>query len=62
MTVDEVVIRMANALTGIRRHEDGAVSLMGRIRYEWVPWRNDWMRYRRERQDRALGISPRQRP
>lgn len=61
MTADEVMVRLADALTGIRCHEKGAVSMMGRIRYALVPWRTAWMRCRRERQDRSLGLMPRRR-
>jgi DNA-directed RNA polymerase specialized sigma24 family protein len=62
MTVDEVMVRLADALAGIRCHEQGAVGMMGRIRYRLVPWRTAWMQCRRERQDRGLGLMPRRRP
>ena len=59
MTIDEVTIRMAEALTGIRRHTNGATGIMGRIRHAAAPWRTVWMRYRHERMDRRLGITSR---
>jgi DNA-directed RNA polymerase specialized sigma24 family protein len=59
MTVDEVTIRMAEALTGIRRFQNGQTGMMGRIRRAAAPWRIAWMHYRHERMDRRLGITSR---
>jgi DNA-directed RNA polymerase specialized sigma24 family protein len=56
ITVDEVTIRMAHALTTLRWAADGRSSLIGQIRRQLVPLRSVWMRWRKQRVDRALGI------
>jgi DNA-directed RNA polymerase specialized sigma24 family protein len=56
ITVDEVTLRMADALTVLRWAGDGRSSLMGYVRRQLVPLRSTWMRWRKQRVDRALGI------
>lgn len=56
IAIDEVTLRMADALTGIRRSSDGHPSLAARARRAILPWRFTWARWRRERQDRELGL------
>ena len=47
--IDEVTIRMADALTGLRRSADGDIPLMGRLRWRLLPWRSTWARWRMRR-------------
>ena len=56
ITVDEVTIRMADALTALRWAADGRSSLVGQIRRQLVPLRSAWMRWRKQRVARALRI------
>ena len=56
ISVDEVTLRMADALTGIRRSCNGNPTLSSRARRALLPWSFAWARWRRERQDRQLGL------
>lgn len=56
ISVDEVTLRMADALTSLRHSCDGDPRLSARVRRALLPWRFAWTRWRRQRQDRALGI------
>jgi DNA-directed RNA polymerase specialized sigma24 family protein len=56
ISVDEVTLRMADALTGLGRSCDGDPTFFARIRRAMMPWRFAWARWRRERQDRQLGL------
>ena len=56
ISVDEVTLRMADALTGVRRSCGGDPTLSSRVRRALRPWRFAWMRLCRERQDRQLGL------
>lgn len=53
---DDVMLRMAEALTGVRRACDGDPTVLARVRRALLPWRLEWARWRRERQDRQLGL------
>lgn len=56
ISVDEVILRMADGLTGLRRFCDGDPTLLARIRRAMLPWRFAWALRRRERRDRQLGL------
>jgi DNA-directed RNA polymerase specialized sigma24 family protein len=56
ISVDEVVLRMADGLTALRQSYAGDPTFLARIRRAMLPWRFAWARWCRERQDRQLGI------
>jgi DNA-directed RNA polymerase specialized sigma24 family protein len=56
ISVDEVTLRMVDALTGLRRSCDSDPTFAARVRRALLPWRYAWMRWRREWQDRFLGL------
>ena len=56
ISVDEVTLRMADALSVIRWAADGRTALMGRVCRWLVPWRLNGMRWRMRQMDRRLGL------
>lgn len=54
ISLDEVTLRMADALTGLRRVCDGNPAPGARLRWTLLPWRCAWAQWRRERQDHKL--------
>ncbi|WP_019831084.1 RNA polymerase sigma factor [Sphingomonas sp. PR090111-T3T-6A] len=56
ISVDEVVLRMGEALIGVLGFRDGHATLRTRIRRAMRPWRVAWARWRRTRRDRQLGL------
>lgn len=58
--VDEVTVRIADALLGIDRAMNGRPSVAGRIRRELLPYRDAWAAARKREGDRCLApwISP----
>lgn len=56
ISVDEMTLRMADALTSVRRSCDGDPTLGAQCRRALLPSRFAWAQWRRERQDRRLGL------
>jgi len=64
ISVDEVMVRIGDALLGIDRTMDGRPSLAGRARRALLPYRDAWATARAREGDRRLGRwrSPGRRP
>ncbi len=64
ITVDEVTVRMTDALIGVDRYMGGQPILAARIRRACLPWRDAWARARMRESDRRLApwLSSQQRP
>lgn len=62
--VDEVTVRIADALFGIDRAMNGRPSVAGRIRCALLPYRDAWAAARKREGDRCLApwISPNRKP
>jgi len=62
ISVDEVMVRVGDALVGIDRDMHARASLAGRVRRALLPYRNAWATARAREGDRRLGLrtSPRQ--
>jgi hypothetical protein len=62
--VDEVTVRIADALLGIDRAMNGRPSVAGRIRCALLPYRDAWAAARKREGDRCLApwISPNRKP
>lgn len=56
ISVDEVTLRMVDALTGLHRSCNGHSTLSARVRRAVVPWRDAWMRWRLKWEDWFLGL------
>ena len=56
ISVDEVTLRMVDALTGLRHFSGGHPPLVARLRRALRPWRFAWARWRYQRQNRKLGL------
>ena len=56
ITVDEVMLRVADALYAINRAVDEDISLMGHVRRRLLPWRAAWMQRRLLQRHRRLGL------
>ncbi|WBO24357.1 sigma factor-like helix-turn-helix DNA-binding protein [Sphingomonas abietis] len=54
--VDEVTLRMADAIYAVHWAVDGRISRIGDFRRHLIPWRSAWMRWRMRRFDRRLGL------
>jgi len=64
ISVDEVQVRVADALLGVTRHVRGQRSFVGRIRCSLLPCRDAWAAARAREGDRRLApwLSPKNRP
>jgi hypothetical protein len=64
ITVDEVTVRIADALLGINRAMDDRPSLAGRLRRALLPYRDAWAAARKREGDRCLApwIFPNRKP
>lgn len=56
ISVDEVTLRIADALAGLRDCRGGRVSIIGWLRLWSLPWRFAWARCRMGWWDRRLGL------
>lgn len=57
ISVDDVTIRMSDALVGIARYLDGRVTPAARMRRSLLlPWRWRWATARKREGDRSLGL------
>lgn len=56
ISVDEVTLRMVDALTGLRHFSGGHPTLIARLRRALRPQRFAWARWRYQRQNRKLGL------
>ncbi|MBC9031836.1 sigma-70 region 4 domain-containing protein [Sphingomonas sp. JC676] len=64
ISVDEVQVRVADALLGLDRHMRVRPTFIGRIRRALLPWRDAWATARAREGDRRLApwLSPQKRP
>ena len=64
ITVDEVTVRMTDALMGVDRYMRGRPALAARVRRAWLPWRDAWAWARMRESDRRLApwLAPQKRP
>lgn len=64
ITVDEVTVRMTDALIGVNRYMKGRPELAARVRRACLPWRDAWARARMRESDRRLApwLAPNKRP
>jgi hypothetical protein len=64
ITIDEVQVRVADALFGLDRHMRVRPTFTGRIRRALLPWRDAWATARAREGDRRLApwLSPDDRP
>jgi DNA-directed RNA polymerase specialized sigma24 family protein len=56
ISVDEVTLRIANAIVALHCLRDGRVSIIRRLRLWLLPWRFTWARCRMAWWDRRLGL------
>jgi DNA-directed RNA polymerase specialized sigma24 family protein len=56
INVDEVTLRIANAIAALHYCRDGRVSIIGRLRLWLLLWRFAWARCRMAWWDRRLGL------
>jgi DNA-directed RNA polymerase specialized sigma24 family protein len=56
ISVDEVTLRIANAIAALRCSRDGRVSIIGLLRLRLLPWRFAWARCRMAWWDWRLGL------
>ena len=56
ISIDEVTLRIADALYVIDRAGDGRTSPAVHVRRRLRLWRADWMRWRKQQGDRRLGL------
>ena len=56
ISIDEVTLRMVDALTGLAPFQRGPSNALARVRRALRPWRFAWARWRYQRQDRKLGL------
>lgn len=64
ISVDEVQVRLTDALLAVSRHTQGRRSFVGQIRRALLPWRDAWAAARAREGDRRLApwLSPENRP
>lgn len=64
ISIDEVQVRVADALIGLDRHMRARPTITGRIRRALMPWRDAWATARAREGDRRLSpwLSPENRP
>lgn len=64
ISIDEVQVRVADALIGLDRHMRVGPTLTGRIRRALLPWRDAWATARAREGDRRLApwLAPESRP
>lgn len=64
ITVDEVTVRMTDALIGVDRYMRSQPALAARVRRACLPWRDAWARARMRESDRRLApwLAPDKRP
>ncbi len=64
ISVEEVQVRVADALLAVGRHMRTGPTLVGRIRLALLPWRDAWATARAREGDRRLApwLSPENRP
>ena len=64
ISIDEVQVRLADALLDVSRHMYGRRSFVGQIRRALLPWREAWAAARAREGDRRLApwLSPENRP
>lgn len=64
ISIDEVQVRVADALCGLDRHLRVRPTFTGRIRRALLPWRDAWATARAREGDRRLApwLSPENRP
>jgi hypothetical protein len=62
ISVDEVTVRIGDALLGIDRALSGRPNLAGHIRRELLPYREAWAAARKRQGDRSLAPSPKRKP
>jgi len=64
ISIDEVQVRLADALLGVSRHMHGRRSFVGQVRRALLPWRDVWAAARAREGDRRLApwLSPENRP
>jgi DNA-directed RNA polymerase specialized sigma24 family protein len=56
VSVDEVTLRIANAIVALRCCRNGSVSIAGLLRLRVLLWRFAWARCRMARCNRRLGL------
>jgi hypothetical protein len=64
ITVNEVTVRMTDALIGVDRYMEGQPAMAARVRRASLPWRDAWARARMRESDRRLApwLAPEKRP
>lgn len=64
ISVEEVRVRIVDALAGVSRYMRGGPTLAGQIRRGLLPWRDAWAAARAREGDRLLApwLSPNQKP